>query len=199
MSTSPAGSFFWSLAFAACALACPAQAVAEVRVSERTEYYLLDGATPVELRRQLAQRGPIGRGGSVAAITRHALSVQYWRRQTGDVCEAYGIRVEMEITMRLPRWRPRLTPEPGLAEQWEALEHGLRIHELGHRDNGVEAAHTLGARLRELRTAPDCQSLKASFDAARREVRQALQAREDAFDRDTDHGRRRVRVAHGTR
>lgn len=199
MSRSPAGSFFWSLAFAACALACPSLGAAEVRVSERTEYYLLDGATPDELRRQLVQRGPVGRAGSVAAITRHALSVQYWRRQTGDVCEAYGIRVEMEITMRLPRWRPRQAPVPGLTEQWETLEHGLRVHELGHRDNGVEAAHSLGARLRELRTAPDCQALKAAFDAARREVRQALQAREDAFDRDTDHGRRRVRVARSGR
>jgi predicted secreted Zn-dependent protease len=175
-------------------LAWPSPGFAEVVVSERTEHYLLDGATADDLRRQLAQRGPMGRERAVAAITRHALSVQYWRRQTGDVCEAYGIRVEMEITMRLPRWRPRQAPAPALADQWRRLEHGLRLHEQGHRDNGVEAAHRLDARLREIGAAPDCGRLKLAFDASRREARQALQMREDAFDRDTDHGRRWLRA-----
>lgn len=188
------------LVLVACVLAVPMlglpmPGLAEVVVNERTEHYPLDGATAEDLRHQLAQRGPMGRGRSVAALTRHALSVQYWRRQTGDVCEAYGIRVEMDITMHLPRWRPRQAPVPALAEQWRRLEDGLRIHELGHRDNGIEAARELDARLRGIGEAPDCGTLKATFDAARREVRQALQAREDAFDRETDHGRRWMRTA----
>lgn len=193
MSSVLAGSSVVSLVLAACLLACPSRSAAEVTVSERVEHYLLDAATPDELRRQLAERGPMGRGRTVAAITRHALSVQYWRRQVGDVCEAYGIRVEMDITMRLPRWRLRQAPPPALAEQWHRLEHGLRMHEQGHRDNGIDAARALDARLRGIGHAPDCGILKSAFDAARREVRQALQAREDAFDRETDHGRRWVR------
>lgn len=179
-----------SVVLAACMLASPSRAAAEVKINERIEYYLVDGSTPEELRQQLAARGPMGRGGNVAAITRHTLSMQYWRRQVGDVCEAYGIRVDVDVTIHLPRWRPRQAPPPALSEQWRRLEHGLRIHEQGHRDNGIDAARELDARLRGIASAPDCRTLKSAFDAARRDVRQALQAREDAFDRETDHGRR---------
>ncbi len=180
---------------AACLLGMPFPGLAEVVLSEHVEHYLLDGTTAEDLRSQLSQRGPTARGQSVAGITRHALSVQYWRRQNGDACEAYGIRVELVVTMRLPRWRPRHAPAQALADQWSRLEHGLRIHELGHRDNGVAVARELDARLRQIGAAPDCDTLKVMFDAVRRESRLALQAREDAFDRETDHGRRWMRAS----
>lgn len=188
----------WSCLLGLCmawsAVADARDASPHVSLLETTEYYTLDASTPDGLRRQIGERGPPGRERTSAAITRHTLSLQYWRRQVGDTCSAYGIQIEMAIAMRLPAWRPRGEPPPELVEQWRRLERALRDHEGGHRDNGVAAAHALYERLQSMREAPDCHTLKSRFDLARREAREALQAREDAFDRETDNGRRLVRA-----
>lgn len=154
-----------------------------VVIHERESFYALDANGVTELRRQLAERGPLARlGHPAAALTRHSIVVEYVMAPTVAGCELADVKVRTEIEMQLPEWKPKRTPAAELSEQWLRVAEALREHESGHRDHGIWASHELLDRLQRLPAAADCRKLALDAMQLRISLISELRDREDAYD-----------------
>jgi predicted secreted Zn-dependent protease len=145
----------------------------------RFQYYAVAGGTPLEIYRSMGERGPDG--GEALARTTWEMSVTWHEAKRGSVCRVDEPRAHMAITVLLPRLEEsdELTPE-GLAF-WRATRKGLEIHEAGHariawehRDDFNRAAAAAGCR---------------SIQRVAKETQARIEAIQQAYDRDTNHGR----------
>lgn len=159
----------------------------EPHISEtfRTEYYELRGQTPRALHAALEARradGAIGETGT-------RITFEFTARDRGDQCELTGLRLTLDIVVIYPRWAHRDTATPDLQRRWDDFAEALLLHEEGHarmaRDGAADIAHQLAASP----PAPDCVQLRTQLGERYDGLRAALEARQRAYDRDTEGGR----------
>jgi predicted secreted Zn-dependent protease len=154
----------------------------------RGETYDVAGETTRELRRDLDRKGPLVDGHRYDARTRWYVCWRFDLLPEGGGCRVARPRIDLEITMTLPRWRRPRGAAAGLVERWESYLAALRDHEDGHVDVGDQAARAVEAALSDRPARPDCGSAESEAnDAAQAEIARAQQ--EDLrYDRETSHG-----------
>ena len=103
-------------------------------------------------------------------------------RTHGD-CRIGAFKVIVESRMWLPRWDDYNLAGPDVRERWDTFFKGLRVHEEGHKANGIKAGNDLARRIRGMKPYPDCQSLNDEIVQLRRRIVSEYSLVDRAFDR----------------
>jgi predicted secreted Zn-dependent protease len=95
---------------------------------------------------------------------------------------AVGLRVNVEITIRMPRWTGRDGASAAEKAEWDRFYRALMEHERGHESRTRSGCVSLHRRL--------ARTLASDLPGARQEEADKIQRTSDAYDVATDHGRR---------
>ena len=148
----------------------------------RFQYYAIEGRTPREIYESMRTRAPIG--GDGLALTTWEISVD-WREETrGSTCRVLDPRTRMAISVLLPRLRAGEELTPAGASFWRATLKGLEIHEAGH----ARIAWNHRDDFNRVALNASCRSI----DRVAKENQARIEAIQQAYDRDTDHGRKQT-------
>lgn len=150
--------------------------------------YDVRGSTHAEIGRELAGRGPALEGRRRFGVTKWDLDWSVHVRREGMAgCAVEEARVESEIVVRLPRWRPPPDADPELVADWRRFVRALRAHERGHRDRILVGAEALRRKLEGLH-GPTCPALHQQAREVAREQVEAVDRANRAYDRATRGG-----------
>src|SRR5256884_8262639 len=98
------------------------------------QYYDIDGSSAGALRNQINRLGPKDESGeSKDALTVWSVESAYAAAQRGDSCVLRDVKVTLEVTVTLPRWKPPATATAQLVRTWQTYLKAVRVHEAGHR------------------------------------------------------------------
>lgn len=168
-------------------------ALAAGKDSFRIEYFTVRGATPRELRTDLNRLGPVGETGIRGdAYTEYRIAWKFSMNLKDGTCRALDANVDLEVTMRLPRWeRPDGVPAD-LGQTWDHFSAVLREHEDGHHRIAVAAAQEVRRKLGKRSSASSCEALKKKLDGTVDKVLREYRSKQAGFDADTDFGRKQT-------
>ena len=153
----------------------------------RIDYYPVQGASVAEIRRDLLRNGPKDRAGKPrAARTDWSLAWRYAVRTSPNACVVTEVEASVAITTTLPDLSTPV-PQP-VRSQWNALASKLAEHEDGHRRIALDCRDELSRRLAAVRPTSDCAELHRTLDLTGRAAVAECRARDDGFDRETNHG-----------
>ncbi len=157
-------------------------------VTAREQYYDIDGSSAGALRNQISRLGPKDETGtSHDALTVWSLEWTYGTAQRGDSCALRDVKVSLNVSVTLPRWKPPATATAELLKTWRAYLKAVRLHEAGHRTIAERNAREVMTALSALR-GTSCGRVS---DEATRTAEQIVadgRARNRAYDLQTKHG-----------
>jgi len=169
--------------------AVPGAAGSGAEITESRRYYELDARELEPLRQQLAERAlAAGLRGGAIGLTRQDVETRYRLEPLPTGCRLTELAVRVDLTLDLPAWRPVGTTRRELRARWARMITALTLHEEGHRDNAVWAAHELHQRLAGLGQDQDCEALGKLAQRESFRVKLRFQLREQVYDRRTGHG-----------
>ena len=130
----------------------------DVEVTERV--YKVRGDSLGAVVAQLNRMRVPGAGGSLSqGATTYDIVPEYTALARGGTCRVADLRLDVRISIVLPRW-PGLEGRPAEERRrWGVIEEAIREHEYVHRDLTVEGARAL-ARSLEGREARGCRALR---------------------------------------
>ena len=165
-----------------------ARAALRASISTREQYYDIDGSSAGALRNQIRRLGPKDEGGkSQDALTVWNLEWGYGTLQRGDSCVLRDVKVTLDVSVTLPRWKPPATASPGLLKTWQAYLKAVRLHEAGHRTIAERNAREVMAALMPLR-GTNCDKLSGEATRLAEQIVADGRARNRAYDIQTKHG-----------
>ena len=165
-----------------------ARAALRASISAREQYYDIDGSSAGALRNQIRRLGPKDESGkSQDALTVWNLEWSYGTLQRGDSCVLRDVKVTLDVSVTLPRWKPPATASPGLLKTWQAYLKAVRLHEAGHRTIAERNAREVMAALTPLR-GTNCDKLSGEATRLAEQIVADGRARNRAYDVQTKHG-----------
>src|SRR5437867_12413071 len=157
-------------------------------VTAREQYYDIDGSSAGALRNQISRLGPKDESGtSHDALTVWSLEWTYGTAQRADGCALRDVKVTLDVSVTLPRWKPPATASPGLLKTWQAYLKAVRLHEAGHRTIAERNAREVMAALMPLR-GTNCDKLSGEATRLAEQIAADGRARNRAYDIQTKHG-----------
>ncbi len=163
----------------------------EPLVRVHTSYYYIDGSSASVLAAQLDQQGPADAAGHrYAGRTRWNIQWKLRHAQQGNRCAITSVAVAVGIAQTMPKWRTESKATSGLRAAWTRFSDKLQRHEDAHKDHGVKAARQIETALLGLKPAGNCEDLESAANAQAQSIVQKYQARDQAYDARTDHGRK---------
>ncbi len=158
-------------------------------VTEKYEYYEVNGVCEKDLQCQMKQKGIAWNDGKkYNSTTSWYVKWDYGYNTAPQACSADSFKVIIEITFRYPKWvNTAGAPQP-LVDKWNSYMQNLVLHENGHRDMAVEAATELVQAVAELPPAPDCAALDRELRSLSRTRMKKLNNDEKEYDTATNHG-----------
>lgn len=173
----------------------PAQArsgpAPEVRVEESViRSYDIAGKNLYELNQAAQIAGPISKttGNRVWGMCTWTVDWTYSRVARVTSCSVEKFVITVGATIDLPKWINRDSAQEGVRARWDRFAAALRVHEDGHKDNGVKAAHDLAGRLRALPPAKTCAELDRSISELSDRVLSEYRQQDLAYDQSTGNG-----------
>jgi predicted secreted Zn-dependent protease len=158
-------------------------------VSEKYEYYEVNGICEKDLQCQMRQKGITWTDGrKYNSTTSWHVKWDYGYNTASQACSPDSFRVIVEITFRYPKWVDTTAAPQPLVDKWNSYMQYLVLHENGHRDMAVEAATELGRAVAELPPAPDCAELDRELRSLSRARMKKLNNDEKEYDTATNHG-----------
>lgn len=160
-------------------------------LSVKYHFYPIQGTTADELRSQMLQTSPVSdpNGNSFDALTRWDVHWNFHFARSGKSCSPDAVSSRVDVLFTLPQWRVPNFVSSDLQTEWADYIKALKLHEEGHKKNGIDAAQAVQQALNRLPEYPDCQQLeKAAKQVADRVIADYNQ-RDIAYDRATGHGR----------
>src|SRR6266403_3041133 len=165
-----------------------ARAALRASISAREQYYDIDGSSAGALRNQIRRLGPKDESGkSQDALTVWNLEWSYGTLQRGDSCMLRDVKVTLDVSVTLPRWKPPATALPELLKTWRAYLKAVRLHEAGHRSIAERNAREVMAALTPLR-GTNCDKLSGEATRLAEQIVADGRARNRAYDVQTKHG-----------
>ncbi|WP_285906355.1 DUF922 domain-containing protein [Pseudodesulfovibrio pelocollis] len=166
---------------------CAAHARAEVVVTTATEFYPVDGLTPMEIAENLMLQSPIEQDGRTFQAHTHS-TIRYefsWTRRN-DSCTMNQATVFLHIVYKYPRLAD--SPDAETLRWWQDHLDRLTEHELVHGEIALRTARELDETLNSL-TDLHCSTVRDVVKALGDAALKTLEARQRAYDALTDHGR----------
>src|SRR5216110_1163393 len=98
-----------------------ARAAPRAAITAREQYYDIDGSSAGALRNQISRLGPKDESGtSHDALTVWSLEWTYGTAQRADGCALRDVKVTLNVSVTLPRWKPPPTATADLLKTWQA-------------------------------------------------------------------------------
>lgn len=161
-------------------------AEAGVEVAE-TEiiWFPVGGLTLRELNASKEANGPFNdiAGAKVWGQTGWRIGWKFAHDRSNGDCRIGNFTVTVESRMWLPKWGEYNLATPEVRDKWDAFFKGLRIHEDGHKANGVKAGNDLARRLRGMVARASCEALNAEIVQVRERIVSEYSLVDRAFDR----------------
>lgn len=198
------GVWVFALAALAAQVLVAGQAEAKPRITEKVEYYSINGKTGADLLRDMNRKGP--RHGF---LTKAIAQTRYTTTPRGDMYNANGVcrvkdgGVSMAITYIYPQ--PRQTLSGDLARRWRIFQADNVRHEKMHGVIARELAGRLDSTIRDftMKDGKYCGRAMAKLKRDVREIYDKYEARQVAFDerehRDGGPVEKSIRVLVGKR
>ncbi len=165
-----------------------ARATPRAFIAAREQYYDIDGSSAGALRDQIQRLGPKDESGkSRDALSVWSIESGYAAAQRGDSCVLRDVKVTLNVTVTLPRWKPPATATAQLVRTWQAYSKAVRLHEAGHRTIAERNAREVMAALRALR-GTNCDRLLNDASNTVEQIVADGRARNRAYDVQTQHG-----------
>jgi len=165
-----------------------ARAAPRAAITAREQYYDIDGSSAGALRNQISRLGPKDESGkSQDALTVWSIEWGYGTAQRGDNCVLRDVKVTLNVSVTLPRWKPPATATADVRKKWQAYLTAVRLHEAGHRTIAERNAREVMAALTPLRGA-DCDKLSDEATRTAERIVADGRARNRAYDIQTKHG-----------
>jgi len=163
----------------------------EVQVSESViRTFDVSGTTAEELNASVRANGPVASDGKRRwGTTRWNLGWKDYHVIDGGTCRIDTFTVTLDTTMNLPNWTDRNAAPYGLKSKWDRFAERLRVHEDGHRQNGIRAANEFANNLRTLTPAQDCAALERDISVLFERIKSEYRFIDEGYDRATNHGR----------
>lgn len=143
-----------------------------------------------ELKASLSKSGPF----DVETQTRRwgmcewNISWEFTFEIVDNQCRIDKFLLKLEAVIDLPRWRSRDSAPADFRAKWDRFEKALRLHEEGHRSNGIAATKVLAGKLRAMGPQKDCAALKREISSIGARVIAEYELLDETYDRSTDHG-----------
>jgi predicted secreted Zn-dependent protease len=168
----------------------PIQAQSQPVVAIKTVYYPINGATAGQLRQQMNQLGPISQtsGQRFDARTDWYVRWNYQYFSQGNRCKLTAIRVRADVSIILPQWKQSANAAKGLVDRWNQYIKALRLHEDGHKDNGIATSREVLQLLKQFPAKSSCSELGAAANKAAQSIISQYSQRDLDYDRKTQHG-----------
>ncbi|HKU72068.1 MAG TPA: DUF922 domain-containing protein [Burkholderiales bacterium] len=163
----------------------------EVRVEDSiVRAYDIAGTNLYELNQAAQKVGPISKitGKRVWGMCTWTVDWTYSRVARVTSCSVEKFVITVGATIDLPKWINRDNAQEGVRVRWDRFAAALRVHEDGHKDNGVKAAHDLASRLRTLPPAKTCAELDRSISELSDRVLSEYRQQDLAYDQSTGNG-----------
>lgn len=157
-------------------------------VTLNQQYYAVTGTSADELAEQLERLGPRVNGRPSWAKTNVQAGTRLYTAADGR-CLPDSTRVELALTVLLPRWRPPPATDPALRNHWVRFVRAASAHELAHQDIArfYMADLLAGARAQ---TSTDCAELQRRLDEKTAEIYERHERTQLRFDQETRNGER---------
>ena len=157
-------------------------AMAEVRSSTQSRSYNVGGATARSLVSYMRSRPFHGSNGDAVANIRPSYALSVATRQSGSVCRASKVTLNMRFVMTLPRAQSASAMSASTRSAWNAFVAFTRRHEETHRSIYVQCGNNFVAKAERM-TASNCGALQASIRKLLEREKSACESRQRAFDR----------------
>ncbi len=165
-----------------------ARAAPRAAITAREQYYDIDGSSAGALRNQISRLGPKDESGkSQDALTVWSIEWGYGTAQRDDSCVLRDVKVTLNVSVTLPRWKPPATATADVRKKWQAYLTAVRLHEAGHRTIAERNAREVMAALTPLRGAT-CDKLSNEATRTAERIVADGRARNRAYDIQTKHG-----------
>jgi predicted secreted Zn-dependent protease len=147
-------------------------ALAKVKVSEKTQYYPIEGRSGLDLGRAMLS------GGKRTINLRHAIAATATEFRISDTdvkvengrCVVRDLTVHLDIVYHYPKWAQKPRASRDVQRAWDAFYAELLVHERTHGRIARDYAQRLDRELRKVqgnvlvRCADFPQSAKRTFD-----------------------------------
>ena len=152
-------------------------------------HYRISGSTVDELRTQMNRQGYTDASGHHwDAYTDWHVSWSYPYSVADEKCTTGPIESSVAITFTFPVWNAPAGTLPEIVDKWDDYMASLEVHENGHKEIAIAAAHEVVDTLEALPAYPSCNDLEQAADGAARNVFQQYRKQEEIYDQTTDHG-----------
>ncbi len=161
-------------------------ALAEVVVEEsKMKYFPVYGATPRELQASILTNGPFNQ-----IVQRHVNAECGWRLnwkfehiQEKNQCRIGKFKIILSTEITFPQWMNPEAADDTVRTLWKKVAHDIRVHEDGHKANGVQAANILARRLKALPPHDSCEALNAEISREGARIHREHALLDRAYDR----------------
>lgn len=158
-------------------------------ITERTTYFMVQGATFAELDRALGMSGPLLSGGerhSGATKVSFSRNLEFAPQKTG--CRLSRTNLKLDLVTTLPQWNAPRGADGKTRTMWKVLQRYIGEHEAHHSEIAKTWLDRMNAELIKLPAEPSCAQMEV---VATRRAREMLLAHEKA-QRDFDRKEARV-------
>ena len=157
-------------------------------IAATEQYYDIDGSSAGALRDQINRLGPKDESGKPRdALTVWSIEWGYAATSRPDGCVLRDVKVSLNVTVTLPRWKPPATASPEVVKAWQSYVKAVRVHEAGHRAIAERNAREVFAALTPLR-GMNCDLLSDEASRTAERIVADGRARNRAYDVETKHG-----------
>lgn len=168
-----------------------APAAADVVRTVSTEYYTVQGTTPIAIAADLQISSPWDKGlGKHTAVTRTKINIKYTMERRGRDCSIKNVKVYLHLTYLYPKLARSVDGKT--YQWWKEFLAKLEEHELIHGEISSRAAHALSDELEALVNV-DCINFKAIAKSRFNRIMTKLKQDQTTYDKLTEHGIRQER------
>ncbi|GAB4500496.1 MAG: hypothetical protein Fur0035_00360 [Anaerolineales bacterium] len=162
-----------------------------VHSTSAVRYYDIQGSSASKLRQQMSALGPPDpKSGQIFdARTDWEIAWRfYYQRSLTGGCSIARAEVDVNLTFTFPRWLAPADAAPGLIKKWESYQQALKAHEQQHADLAIAGGEEIYNAILAVPPAATCPDLENAANAAARQRFDQIQARQEAYDSETNHG-----------
>ncbi|MCU6433012.1 DUF922 domain-containing Zn-dependent protease [Undibacterium sp. Jales W-56] len=164
---------------------------AHAEVTEHLDYinYPANADPQLSLKAILNSASPIRENGRVFhGFTKWWVKWHFWWQQAPDGrCKMRKVKVDLSGTITLPRLVGNISDAQKM--QFEQFAAALKTHELGHYNNGKQAAYAVEQAILSLPGMDDCQKLESQANNLGMQILKDYNLKDAQYDTTTHHGK----------
>ncbi|MFZ6676033.1 DUF922 domain-containing Zn-dependent protease [Undibacterium sp. Xuan67W] len=174
-----------------CLLILSVASTTYAEVTERLDYIdypaTVDAQLPLNVT--LNNASPIRENGNVFhGYTKWWVQWHFWWQKTANgECTMSRVKVDLSSTITLPKLAG--TPSRVQQSEFDQYAAALKTHELGHYNNGKQAANAVEQAILHLPSMPSCEQLESQANKTGLQILKEYNQKDRQYDAATSHGK----------